>query len=127
MFEIKQKFIGHERIVLPDGRILIREKTIELPKEEQWLLILDYMKKNGMVDKFKFVYGKEVLEKPMKFAYDRRNGGIGVRRPDKVLLIKVEKQGYWEEEKVIGEIDFREMVDPTPEQSLIIMNLVNKL
>ena len=127
MLKIKSKLVGAEKIQLPDGRILIREKTFELPKEEQWLLILDYMKKSGMVDKFKFVYGNEVLEKPMKFAYDRENGGIGVRRPDKVLLVKIEKEGYWEEEKVVGEIDFREMVDPTPEQSLKIIDLVKGL
>ena len=127
MLKIKSKLVGAEKIQLPDGRVLIREKTFELPKEEQWLLILDYMKKSGMVDKFKFVYGNEVLEKPLKFAYDRENGGIGVRRPDKVLLVKIEKEGYWEEEKVIGEIDFRERVDPTPEQSLKIIDLVSKL
>ena len=127
MLKIKSKLVGAEKIQLPDGRVLIREKTFELPKEEQWLLILDYMKKSGMVDKFKFVYGNEVLEKPLKFAYDRENGGIGVERPDKVLLVKIEKEGYWEEEKVIGEIDFRERVDPTPEQSLKIIDLVSKL
>jgi len=123
--ETKSKIV--EKVELPDGRILIKEKTVEFPKEAQWLLILKKMKEKGMVDKFKFVYGREVLEKPMKFAYDHVNGGIGVRTPDKVLLIKIEKEGYWEQEKVVGEIDFRRRVDPTPEQSLLIIDLVRRL
>jgi len=127
MLKINQKRLTVEKVQLPDGKTLIREKVIEIPKEEQWLLILSYMKKSGMVDKFKFVYGNEVMEKPMKFAYDHVNGGIGVRLPDKVLLVKIEKEGYWEEEKVIGEIDFRRRVDPTPEQSIMLIDLVRKL
>jgi len=96
-----------------------------LPKDHQWLLILQKFKDKGF--KFRFIYGNEVLDKPMKFAYDEERGGIGVKRPDKVLLIKEVEEGYWKEEKVVGEIDFRSFADPTPEQSLKIIDLVGDL
>jgi len=111
-----------------NGEIVIREaKPEELPKDHQWLLILKEMKERGMADKFKFVYGNEVLDKPLKFAYDEIKGGIGVQKPDKVLLIKTEIQGYWKEDKVVGEIDFRKWADPDFEESLNILKMVDEI
>lgn len=114
---------------LQNGNILIREAKPEevIPKDHHWLLVLDNMKKKGIADKFKFIYDGKVFEKPYMFAYDDVKGGIGVRRPDKVLLIKMEKEGYWEEEKVVGEVDFNYYADPDLGQSLKILDLVKEV
>jgi len=120
---LKKKVVDKE--ILSDGRIVIRERDVEIPKDQQWLLVLAKLKEKGYG--FRFVYGDEVLEKPLKFAYDEERGGIGVKKPDRVLLVKKFKQGHWEEEKVVGDIDFNDFADPTPLESLLIVDLVEVL
>jgi len=110
------------------GKELSEIKNIveTLPKDHKWLgiLLIKHIK-NGW--NYKFVYGDMVYDKPMKFTYDDERGGIGVERPDKVLIYKKVKVGYWEEDELVGEIDFRRFSDPDFEQSLNILDIVDRL
>jgi hypothetical protein len=99
----------------------------QLPKDHQWLLILENMKIKGLADGFKFVYGDEISDKIKKFAYDEEKGGIGVVRPDKVLLIKKKREGYLIEDEVVGEIDFRRHVDPDFNESMLILDVLKRI
>jgi len=103
------------------------EHSIQIPKDHQWLLILKRMKEKGIADEFRFVYNNEVYDKLRRFAYDDEKGGIGIVKPDKVLLIKKKREGYLETEEVVGEIDFRRHVDPDLNESLRILDLVEEL
>lgn len=115
--------LGFSLVKTPDGRKILED--VKLPKDQRWLLILAKLKQRGY--KLKYIYGNQVLDKPMKFAYDEERGGIGVRRPDKVLILKEVTEGYWTEDKQVGDIDFNVWADPTPEESLRIIDLVERL
>jgi len=43
------------------------------------------------------------------------------------LLVKKKRVGYLEKEEVVGEVDFRRFVDPTPEESLKILDLIEDI
>jgi len=97
----------------------------QLPKDQRWVALLDFWKETRGW-KYKFVYGNEVLNKP-KMAYDPEKGGIGYEMPDKVIVFKEHKQGYWVEDKKVTEIDFRSWADPTPEESLKLLDFFDRL
>ena len=103
------------------------QNSLEISKEHAWLFILKEMKERGIADSFRFVYDGKVYDKLRKFSYDYEKGGIGVEKPDKVLLVKKKRVGYLEKEEVVGEIDFRRFVDPTPEESLKILDLIKDI
>jgi hypothetical protein len=105
----------------------IASSQSQLPKDHHWLLILENMKIKGIADSFKFVYGNEISDKIKKFAYDEEKGGIGVVRPDKVLLIKKKREGYLIEDEVVGEIDFRRHVDPDFNESMVILDVLKRI
>ena len=102
------------------------ENIKKLPSDHKWLgiLLLKHLK-NGWV--YKYRYGNKILDKPLEFAYDEERGGIGIKKPDEVLIYKEVKEGYLTRKKRIGRIDFRSSVDPDFDQSLNILNLLEMM
>jgi len=104
--------------------------NIEIPKDHKWLKCLLLIKRKYPDCKLKFVYGyNEVSDKLNKFAWDEKKGGIGVVRPQKVLIVKEEREGYVTREKVIGEVflDDSFRVDPDFKESMRILEIVRRV